>query len=269
MRASTFGCCTKVAAFDGRSLALDSASDAATPLPLAARTLIWTAGVGPSPLIESLSLAKERGRIAVDDTMAVPGHEGVWACGDCAAVPGPLGKPYPTTAQHAMRQGVQAARNVAAVVRGRAAQIRPFRYEMLGQFAAIGRHRAVATLFGRRFSGFIAWLMWRGAYLSMLPRLDRKVRVFLQWTLEIFSRATRGAAAHRGEHARRPHRRADEQCPRRGIRGPRAAAMTDAWSLRHCCQGADPHASPHAQHAMYARPSSGRPRVRDDEPRVR
>ena len=173
---------TKVAAFDGRSLALDSATDAAT---LAARTLIWTAGVAPSALIESLSLAKERGRIAVADTMAVPGHEGVWACGDCAAVPGPLGTPYPTTAQHAMRQGVQAARNIAAVVRGRAAQIRPFRYEMLGQFAAIGRHRAVATLFGRRFSGFIAWLMWRGAYLSMLPRLDRKVRVFLQWMLEI------------------------------------------------------------------------------------
>jgi len=182
---------TKVAAFDGRSLVLDVAGDATTPLSLAARTMIWTAGVAPSPLIESLSLAKERGRIAVDDTMAVPGHEGVWACGDCAAVPGPLGKPYPTTAQHAMRQGVQAARNIAAAVRGRPAQIRPFRYEMLGQFAAIGRHRAVATLFGIRFSGFIAWLMWRSAYLSMLPRLDRKVRVFLQWTLEMcFARDT-------------------------------------------------------------------------------
>ncbi len=182
---------TKVAAFDGLTLVFDAAGDSATPLPLHARTLIWTAGVAPSPLIESLALAKERGRIVVDETMAVPGHESVWACGDCAAVPGPSGKPYPTTAQHAMRQGVQAARNIAATVRRQPAQIRPFRYAMIGQFAAIGRQRAVATLFGRKFSGFIAWLMWRGAYLSMLPRLDRKVRVFLQWMLDIcFARDT-------------------------------------------------------------------------------
>ena len=182
---------TKVAAFDGRTLSLESSSDSATPSPLPARTLIWTAGVSASPLIESLAIEKERGRIVVDETMAVPGHEGVWACGDCAAVPSPSGKPCPPTAQHAVRQGMQAARNIAAAVRGDPAKIRPYRYEMLGQFAAIGRQRAVATLFGVRFSGFIAWLMWRGAYLLMLPRLERKVRVFLQWMLEIcFARDT-------------------------------------------------------------------------------
>lgn len=80
---------TKVAAFDGRTLALESSSDPGTPASLPARTLIWTAGVAPAPLIEGLSLAKERGRIGVDATMAVPGHEGIWACGDCAAVPAP------------------------------------------------------------------------------------------------------------------------------------------------------------------------------------
>ena len=182
---------TKVAAFDGRTLALESSSDPGTPASLPARTLIWTAGVAPAPLIEGLSLAKERGRIGVDATMAVPGHEGIWACGDCAAVPSASGTPCPTTAQHAMRQGVQAARNIAAAVRGEPAKVRPYRYEMRGQFAAIGRRRAVATLFGLRFSGFIAWLMWRGAYLVMLPRLERKARVFLQWTLEmLFARDT-------------------------------------------------------------------------------
>ena len=86
---------TKVAAFDGRSLVFDAAGDSPTPLPLPARTMIWTAGVAPSPLIESLALAKERGRIVVDETMAVPGQESVWACGDCAAVPGPRGSPTP------------------------------------------------------------------------------------------------------------------------------------------------------------------------------
>jgi NADH:ubiquinone reductase (H+-translocating) len=182
---------TKVAAFDGRTLSLDSSSDSAKPSPLPAPTLIWTAGVEPSPLIEALSLEKERGRIVVAETLAVPGHEGVWACGDCAAVPGPQGKPYPGTAQHAVRQGMQAGRNIAAALRGQRSKIHPFRYEMIGQFAAIGRHRAVATLFGLRFSGFIAWLMWRGAYLLMLPRLNRKIRVLLEWILEIcFARDT-------------------------------------------------------------------------------
>jgi NADH:ubiquinone reductase (H+-translocating) len=182
---------TKVAAFDGGTLSLDSSGDSGKPSLLPARTLIWTAGVAPSPLIERLLLQKEKGRIIVDEGMAVPGHDGVWACGDCAAVPSPLGKPCPPTAQHAVRQGMRAARNIAAVVRGEPAKVRPYRYQMLGQFAAIGRRRAVATLFGVQFSGFIAWLMWRSAYLVMLPRLERKVRVFLQWMLEIgFARDT-------------------------------------------------------------------------------
>jgi len=176
---------TKVAAYDGRALTLETSADARPPRPIAARTLIWTAGVGPSPLVESLPLAKERGRIFVDAMMAVPGHAGVWACGDCAAVPDASGKICPPTAQHAVRQGMHAARNITAAVRGEPGRIRPYRYRMLGQFAAIGRHSAVATLFGKRFSGFVAWLMWRGAYLAMLPRAERKVRVFLQWLLEL------------------------------------------------------------------------------------
>ena len=182
---------TKVASFDGRTLATEASADAANTAELPARTLIWTAGVAPSALTESLPLAKERGRIVVDDLLAVPGHPGVWACGDCAAVPTASGKPCPPTAQHAVRQGQHAGRNIAAAVRHQPEKLRPYRYEMLGQFAAIGNRRAVATLFGTRFSGFIAWLMWRGAYLMMLPRLERKIRVFLQWALELcFSRDT-------------------------------------------------------------------------------
>jgi NADH:ubiquinone reductase (H+-translocating) len=156
---------TKVAAFDGRTLTLAGSDTSERSSSLSARTLIWTAGVAPSPLIESLSLAKERGRIVVNASFAVPGHEGVWACGDCAAVPSASGKPCPPTAQHAVRQGMLAGRNIAAAVRGEFARIRPCRYQMLGQFAAIGRERAVATVFGVRFSGFMAWLMWRGAIL--------------------------------------------------------------------------------------------------------
>ena len=221
-----------MAAFDGRTLSLDSSSDSAKPSPLPSRTLIWTAGVAPSPLIEALSLDKKRGRIVVDETLAVPGHEGVWACGDCAAVPGPQGKPYPGTAQHAVRQGMQAGRNIVAALHGQRSKIHPFRYEMIGQFAAIGRHRAVATLFGLRFSGFIAWLMWRGAYLLMLPRLERKLRVFLQWMLEICFARDYGATPDCGERPLAPNRRADGRCKSSGVRGKSGAAVTDCRRYR-------------------------------------
>lgn len=182
---------TKVASFDGRALSLAASAGSQSSALLPAHTLIWTAGVAPAPLIESLLLSKERGRILVDENMAVPGHDGVWACGDCAAIPGPGALPYPPTAQHAIRQGQSVGRNIAAVIRGDLQRVRPYRYKMRGQLAAIGRQRAVATLFGRQFSGFGAWLLWRGAYLLMLPRLDRRVRVLLQWILDIcFARDT-------------------------------------------------------------------------------
>jgi NADH dehydrogenase len=181
---------TKVAGFDGRILSLSSDSPM-NPASVSARTLIWTAGVTPSALVDSLALPKERGRIIVNECMQVQTHEGVWACGDCAAIPDTAAKSYPPTAQHAVRQGGHVGRNIAAAARGNPHLIRPFHYKMVGQFAAIGRQRAVATLFGRRFSGFVAWLLWRGAYLSMLPRLDRKIRVLLQWILDAcFARDT-------------------------------------------------------------------------------
>lgn len=181
----------KVAGFDGRFVSFHS-SDGSGDLPaVGTRTLIWTAGITPAPLIESLPLPKEGGRIIVTGTMALPGHEGVWACGDCAAIPDPSGKPYPTTAQHAIRQGTQVGRNIAASIRGRPEKVAPFRYKMVGQFAAIGRERGVGSILGLRFSGFIAWLMWRSIYVIKLPTAKKKLRVMLEWTLDLcFARDT-------------------------------------------------------------------------------
>jgi NADH dehydrogenase len=176
---------TKVAAFDGRFVTLNAPADSQDLHSFPTSTLIWTAGITPMPLIESLPVPKERGRIVVTDTMALPGHEGVWACGDCAAIPDAHGKPYPTTAQHAIRQGTQVGRNIAAAFRGQPKQIRPFRYKMIGQLAAIGRQRGIASIFGLRFSGFIAWLLWRSAYLIKLPGIKKKLRVMLEWTLDL------------------------------------------------------------------------------------
>jgi NADH:ubiquinone reductase (H+-translocating) len=148
------------------------------------RMVIWTAGTSPHPLLHGLPCGLDRGRIVVDETLAVPGFPGVWALGDCAVVPDSrTGRSQPPTAQHALREGECAAGNIVAFLRGTAP--RPFRFRTLGQLAAIGRRTGVARVFGVNFSGFFAWWLWRTIYLSKLPRLEKKVRVAIDWTLDL------------------------------------------------------------------------------------
>jgi len=171
-------------------------------------TLVWTAGTSPNPLLQRLPCEKERGRLKVGPTMEVPGWPGVWALGDCALVPDPTGKPYPPTAQHALRQGKVAAQNVAASIGD--GQKRPFVFSTIGQLAAIGRRTGVASVFGFHFSGFFAWWMWRSIYLSKLPRFEKKLRVALDWTLDLiftkdlvqFTTERAAAVSHRDEEIR-------------------------------------------------------------------
>jgi len=148
-----------------------------------ASTLIWTAGTSPNPLLTALPLPTQNGRVLVDDSFAVPGWPGVWALGDCAFVPDGRGGFNPPTAQHALRQGRIAAQNVAATLLGRPKQA--FRFRTLGQLAAIGHRTGVANVLGVKFSGFVAWWLWRTIYLSKLPRLEKKLRVALDWTLDL------------------------------------------------------------------------------------
>ena len=114
----------------------------------------------------------------------MPGVPGLWAVGDCAAVPDGSGGFYPPTAQHGMREAVAAAKNIERTVLKDPLQ--PFRYKTTGMLASIGRHTGVAMLFGFKFSGFIAWAMWRSVYLMKLPRLAKKLRVMMDWTLDLF-----------------------------------------------------------------------------------
>jgi len=148
-------------------------------------TLIWTAGTAPNPLLAALPFPKEKGKLIVDETLEIPGWPGVWALGDCAAIRDPKsGKLYPPAAQHALRQGKVLARNIIAILRGTAKQ--PFIFSTMGQLAAIGRRTGVANILGVNFSGFIAWWMWRTIYLTKLPRVEKKVRVALGWSLDLF-----------------------------------------------------------------------------------
>src|SRR3954470_4770407 len=153
-----------------------------------ANTVISTVGNAPHPLVTSLceanGLATVKGRILSSDTGQVKGQTHLWAVGDCAAVPDAEGVFSPENAQFGMRQGILAGKNIARFTRGE--RLRRFKFKGYGELASIGHHVAVAEILGFRFSGFIAWWMWRTIYLLKLPRLDRKVRVVLDLTLDLF-----------------------------------------------------------------------------------
>lgn len=156
-------------------------------------TLVWTAGTAPNPLVRSLGLETDkRGAVIVDRMLGVPGHAGIWALGDCAAVvDAKNGKPCPPTAQFALREAACLARNIRSSIEDRTA--RGFHFDSLGALCVVGYQTACAELtvpFVRsksmRFSGLLAWLMWRAIYLGKLPGLERKVRVLVDWTVELF-----------------------------------------------------------------------------------
>jgi len=150
------------------------------------RTIVWTAGNQPNPLLSRLSCERnDAGAVVTDPTLRVPGFENVWAVGDCAQIPDPdsEGGFYPPTAQHALREGKVAAENIAAAMRGR--EPKPFRFRTIGMLVALGHRTAAGEIRGRQFSGLLAWLMWRGVYWSKLPGAEKKVRVFLDWTIDL------------------------------------------------------------------------------------
>jgi NADH:ubiquinone reductase (H+-translocating) len=152
-----------------------------------ARTVVWTAGVKPSPVVARLGLPLDpSGRLLVDRTLRVDTGDGhVWAIGDCAAVPDAFraGQPCPPTAQHAIRQGRLVARNVASTLAGGTA--RPFRYRTKGVVAELGRNKAVAITLGVRWRGFPAWLIARTYHLLLMPGLGRRLRLLIDWNVAL------------------------------------------------------------------------------------
>src|SRR6266498_2867015 len=137
---------TKVAAVRPKEIELSNGER------ITSSTLLWTAGVSPNPALDLVACPKERGRIKVNANLEVEGVDGLWALGDCALVPDRATGGYcPPTAQHASREG-----------------------------------KIVAQILGVNFSGFLAWFLWRGIYWSKLPRIEKKVRVAIDWALDVF-----------------------------------------------------------------------------------
>jgi NADH dehydrogenase len=152
-----------------------------------AGTIVLAAGIVPSAVATAIPvLHDQRGRIIVDETMRSRSHEHVWALGDCAAIPGPDGRPYPALAQHTVREARHLARNIQAVFEGRVPT--PFVYHPLGTMASLGHTRAVARVMGVRLTGFAAWWVRRTYYLFQMPRWDRRLRIVLDWTVALFFR---------------------------------------------------------------------------------
>jgi NADH dehydrogenase len=153
-------------------------------------TIVATIGNGPNPLVESLGLDMHWARIKTDRFMRVPGYDGVWALGDAAEIPlveHPAEEPSdyaPPTAQFAVREGRQLAKNLIAKDRGQ--ELKPFAYTSKGSLASLGMSKAVAEVYGVKLSGTLAWLLWRGFYLSFLPGFATKVRVLVNWALNLF-----------------------------------------------------------------------------------
>jgi len=142
------------------------------------RTLVWTAGVLPNPLVADLGLPlDERGRVVVDELLRVREH--VWALGDCARVPNKKADhPDPPTCQHALRQARRLAKNIAG-------DPEPYGYRMLGQVATLGRYKGIADVLGLRLRGFPGWFVTRSYHLYQLPLASRKLRVVVDWTVAL------------------------------------------------------------------------------------
>jgi NADH dehydrogenase len=152
-----------------------------------AETIVLAAGIVPNPVVADLPVERDRrGRIVVEGSMRSPSHPEVWALGDCAAVPAPDGQPYPSLAQHALREAKVLARNIAAVLDSRSPQ--PFIYSTLGMMGSLGHSKAFGQLLGVRVRGVLAWFVRRTYYLLQMPTWRRRLRIMIDWTFSLLFR---------------------------------------------------------------------------------
>ncbi|HEY8109621.1 MAG TPA: FAD-dependent oxidoreductase, partial [Candidatus Nitrosotenuis sp.] len=178
--------------FDGSEVIIKDAVDPTknpvkdkTLASIQTKTLVWTAGVTPVDTIKNSVFKTERGRIIVNEFLETPNFPGVYVIGDCSlAIDPSTKKPYPPTAQNAEAQGKIAAHNIFAGINGR--QKKKIEYHSKGQMAIIGKRTGIASIFGMNIHGFLAWWIWRSVYFNKIPRADKKLRVLLDWTADLF-----------------------------------------------------------------------------------
>ena len=183
---------TAVTSFDGNEVTTKSLDeypsdsvDTSEIDSIMTKTLIWTAGVTPVNTIKRSMFKTDKGKVIIDDYLEVPEFPGVFAIGDCALHIDPeTQRPLPPTAQIAEAQAKIAAKNLISLIKN--SKKEKFVYHSKGQMAIIGKRSGIATFLGMNISGFWAWLIWRNVYLSKISTFDKKTRVFLDWTIDLF-----------------------------------------------------------------------------------
>ena len=175
---------TAVTSFDGNEVTTKSLDESKIDA-IRTKSLIWTAGVTPVNTIKRSMFKTDKGKVMINDYLEVSDFPGVFAIGDCALFLNPeTQRPYPPTAQIAEAQAKTAAKNLVALIEN--SQKEKFVYHSKGQMAIIGKRSGIATFMGMNISGFWAWLIWRNVYLSKISTFDKKIRVFLDWTIDLF-----------------------------------------------------------------------------------
>ena len=174
---------TRVIDVTSYSVRLDNGIDIST------QTIIWAGGGKPQSLLSALSCQHDKsGRIVTNNFLEVPGYtDSIIALGDCACIIDPnTGKPCPPTAQHAIRQGKVAAINLISTIKDQVNSKKAFDYKTKGVMTLIGRRNGVGILLGFKVHGFIAWWFWRSYYLLNLPTVEKKLRVMVDWFIDLF-----------------------------------------------------------------------------------
>jgi NADH dehydrogenase len=174
---------TRVTDVTSQSVKLDDGTDILT------QTIIWAGGGKPSPLLSGLSCEHDKsGRVVTNNFLEVVGHtQSAMALGDCASIIDPnTGRTCPPTAQHAIRQGKIAAINLISIIKDQVIAKKKFDYKTKGVMTLIGKRNGVGILLGYKVQGFTAWWIWRSYYLLNLPTIEKKLRVMVDWFIDLF-----------------------------------------------------------------------------------
>ena len=179
-----------VTSFDGKNISIKKISDTPSNTKqksiIDSHTLIWTAGITPVEIIQNSAFKLKNGKIIVNEFLEIPNHPEIFAIGDCAQFDNENNNKFPPTAQLAEAHAKLAAYNIKQLIENK--EKKKFQYKWKGQSAIIGKHYGIAETMGIKITGFWAWVLWRNYYLSKMPNLEKRIRVWLDWNIDLFSR---------------------------------------------------------------------------------
>ena len=179
-----------VISFDGKNVVINKlpkpSTDNDSKKVINSHTLVWTAGVTPVEIIQKSIFKVKKGKIVVDKFLEIPDYPGIFAIGDCSQFDDEINNKFPPTAQLAEAHAKLAAYNIKQAIENK--EKKKFEYKWKGQSAIIGKHYGIAEVMGMRITGFWAWILWRNYYLTKMPNLEKRIRVWIDWNIDLFAR---------------------------------------------------------------------------------